>query len=106
MQEEGRSLPATAAEPDALLPLYLDEVFFGGYNHSRGDRLLSAARLRLPDSGLTDPRRLEGVLAALKGFKRLARGHTRAPLAKQLVVAALGLALRWGLPSMAVGCAR
>ena len=69
-------------------------LFFEGYNHSRGDRVLSAARLLLPDAGMADPRRLEGVFSALKGFRRLARGHTRAPLPKQTVFAAIGLALR------------
>ena len=92
----GFSAPKTAAELDELIPSYLDEIFFDGYNHDRGEKLVSGLRFMLPTAGLNDRHALSGTLAALKGFRRLAHGATRSPMARQLLLCGVGSALRRG----------
>ena len=100
-QERGVS-PATVEQVNTMMPLYLDALFFAGYNHDRADKLYAALRYFLPRAGIGDHGKMEATLAAMKGYRRLGHGQTRAPLPKPLVFAAVGLAIRWAWRDMAI----
>ena len=93
------------ASPEACLekvPIYLDKLFFEGHGHDRGDKLVCAMRYLFPGSAMRDPQKMDGTLAALKGFRRLAHGQTRSPMAKQFLYSMVGLASYRGDQPMAV----
>ena len=98
----GQPAPSTAAGLDSLLPVYLDAVFFDGYNHERAEKLISGLRLRLPGSGMDSPGSLPRTQAALKGFRRLAHGSSRTPMARELLLCAVASALHRGWRDLAV----
>ena len=86
---------------DKALLEYLDYCFFEGYNHDRGDRLISSITFLLPDAhrgGKWEPVRAK---AALRGFRRLAPGRSRAPLPWLGAAAMIGCALHLGLREFA-----
>ena len=100
-QERGVN-PTLVEQVNTMMPLYLDALFFAGYNHDRADKLYAALRYFLPNAGISNHAKMEATLAAMKGYRRLGHGQTRAPLAKPMVFAAVGLAVRWGWHDMAL----
>ena len=90
---------------DASFALYLDFLFWEGHNHHKGDKAFAALKHFNPGMGLTVPGALERTLAALRGFRKLARGSTRAPMARELLFAAVGVALHRGWRPFAIALA-
>jgi len=81
---------------------YLDHCFFEGWNHERGDRLISSITFLLPDAhrgGKWEPVRAN---AALKGYRRLAPGRSRASLPWLAAAAMIGCALHLGMDEYAL----
>ncbi|CAK0841243.1 unnamed protein product, partial [Prorocentrum cordatum] len=75
---------------DEALVEYLDCLYFDGYNHERGDKLLSGLAFEEPmfrRGGVED---LARARAALQGFRRLAPGQARMPLPRPEFAALLG----------------
>ena len=75
---------------DCTLVEYLDYLFFGGYNHERGDKLLSGLAFENPKYRRGGEEDLGRARAALQGFRRLAPGQPRFPLARPEFAALLG----------------
>ena len=81
---------STQEELDTVLLEYLDHLFFEGWNHDRGEKLLAglAHLAPLTRKGYSlEPIRAR---AALRGFKRLAHGASRTPLVWQGFLAIVG----------------
>ena len=78
---------------DGALCEYLEDLYFQGYNHDRGDKLVAALGYLLPSTrkhGSWHPTR---ALQALKGFRRLAPGLARAPLPDNGRMCIIGVAV-------------
>ena len=92
----------TPAKFDRALLEYLDSMFFEGWNHERGDRLISSLAFLLPHAhrgGKWDPHRAR---RALRGFRRLAPGRSRVPLPWLAAAAMIGAALHLKLDEFAL----
>ncbi|CAK0822951.1 unnamed protein product, partial [Prorocentrum cordatum] len=85
--------------------LYLDFLFWEGHNHHKGDKAFAALKHYNPGLGLSSAAALARATAGLRGFRKLARVSTRAPVARGLLFAAVGIALRRGWRSFAVALA-
>jgi len=86
----------SAADLDAAGCEYLEHLYFEGYNHDAGDRLLASLRycsLLLATLGKAALPRMQ---RSLRGFRRLAPGASRAPLPFVAVVAMIAAAFHLG----------
>ncbi|CAK0889614.1 unnamed protein product, partial [Prorocentrum cordatum] len=92
------------ASIDSTFSQYLDFPFWEGYNHHKGDKAFAALKHFNPGLGLTAAA-LERTAAGLRGFRKLARGSTRAPMARELLFAAAGVALHRGWRNFAIALA-
>ncbi|CAK0823859.1 unnamed protein product, partial [Prorocentrum cordatum] len=93
------------ASIDSTFSQYLDFLFWEGHNHHKGDKALAALKHFNPGLGLTAAAALERTAAGLRGFRKLARGSTRAPMARGLLFAAVGVALHRGWRNFAIALA-
>ncbi|CAK0895683.1 unnamed protein product, partial [Prorocentrum cordatum] len=87
---------------DSTFSQYLDFLFWEGHNHHKGDKAFAALKHFNLGLGLTAAAALERAAAGLRGFRKLARGSTRAPMARELLFAAVGVALRRGWRNFAI----
>ncbi|CAK0857511.1 unnamed protein product [Prorocentrum cordatum] len=72
-------LPLNASEDISFAMLeYLEDLYFQGHNHDSGEKVIAALEYRTP--GIRSAKVLERAKIALKGFRRLAPGLSRAPL--------------------------
>ncbi|CAK0883227.1 unnamed protein product, partial [Prorocentrum cordatum] len=88
-QARRRGVSSRAALDDALVE-YLDCLYFDGYNHERGDELLSGLAFEEPKFRRGGEGKLARARAALQGFRRLAPGQARMPLPRPEFAALLG----------------
>ena len=85
-------LPLDSGEDISLAVMeYLEDLYFQGHNHDSGEKLIAALEYRIP--GLRSGKVLERAKGALKGFRRLAPGLSRAPLPWIGLCALVGAAL-------------
>ncbi|CAK0877595.1 unnamed protein product [Prorocentrum cordatum] len=87
---------------------YLDFVSWArsrGLSTLGGDKAFAALKHYNPGLGLSSAAALERATAGLRGFRKLARGSTRAPVAWELLFAAVGIALHRGWRSFAIALA-
>ena len=86
-----KSIPAEKLEP--MIIEYLESLYFEGANHDAGDRLMSALEYR--DRRLRKGAELDmhKVREALRGFRRLAPGLSRAPLPYVALCGIIGAAV-------------
>ena len=79
-------------ELDQLVCEYLEHLYFQGYNHDVGDKVVAALRYSSPClTGLGKCVMLRAQ-RSLRGFKRLAPGSSRAPLPYLGIMAMIGAA--------------
>ncbi|CAK0817405.1 unnamed protein product, partial [Prorocentrum cordatum] len=90
---------------DSSFAQYLDFLFWEGHNHHKGDKAFAALKHYNPGLGLSSAAALERTTAGLRGFRKLARGSTQAPMARELLFAAVGIALHRGWRSFAIALA-
>ncbi|CAK0852624.1 unnamed protein product, partial [Prorocentrum cordatum] len=90
---------------DSCFAQYLDFLLWEGHNHHKGGKALAALKHYNPGLGLSSAAALERTTAGLRGFRKLARGSTWAPMARELLFAAVGLALHRGWRSFAIALA-
>ena len=78
---------------DTMMLEYLETLYFEGHNHASGDRLMAALEYR--DTQIKKGRRTVPKRArdALREFRRLAPGLSRAPLPWVALTALVGAAL-------------
>ena len=95
----------TSTTADIAISRYLDSLFLDGYNHDKGEKAIAAARHFRPDLPLGDSRSMPRTYAAVRGFRRLAPGHTRPPLPRPALFAAVGLAGATGRLELALALA-
>ncbi|CAK0904966.1 unnamed protein product [Prorocentrum cordatum] len=89
---EQRKDVSSRAALDETLVEYLDCLYFDGYNHERGDKLLSGLAFKGPKFRRGGELDLARARAALQGFRRLAPGQARMPLPRpEFAVVAMGL---------------
>lgn len=99
---EQKQSTATPDKFDHALLEYLDNMFFEGWNHERGDRLISSLAFLIPHAhrgGKWDPHRAR---RALRGFRRLAPGRSRVPLPWLAAAAMIGCALHLKMDEFAL----
>ncbi|CAK0883484.1 unnamed protein product [Prorocentrum cordatum] len=85
-------LPLNASEDISFAMLeYLEDLYFQGHNHDSGEKVIAALEYRAP--GIRSAKVLERAKNALKGFRRLAPGLSRAPLPWIGLCALVGAAL-------------
>ena len=77
---------------DRLLSECLDDVFFAGYNHERGDKLIAGVQFVRPELSGRGAAAFPRSRAALRGFRRLAHGMSRRPLPQAAVWTILAVA--------------
>ena len=90
-------------EVDKALVEYLDVLFLNGGAAEQGDKLLLALGHRNPDMGRGAPGDPYRARAAMRGFRKLARSHSRAPLPRAGLLAIVGAALHLGFTELALG---
>ena len=69
-----------AEEVDRLLPEYLEALYFQGEQRSAGDALLAAIKYLRPQWCVGENDGLPRGRWAMRGFRRLAPGQSRAPM--------------------------
>lgn len=90
-------------ELDGLVCEFLEAQYFDGHNHDCGDKLIAAiGKFAWPRISLKNPCELPRTMNAAKGFKRLAPGHSRAPLPWVALVAMAAAASSLGWWGMTV----
>ncbi|CAK0842468.1 unnamed protein product, partial [Prorocentrum cordatum] len=90
---------------DSTFSQYIDFLFWEGHNHHKGGKAFAALQHFNPGLGSTAAAALERTAAGLRGFRKLARGSTRAPMARELLFAAVGVALHRGWRSFDIALA-
>ncbi|CAK0880241.1 unnamed protein product, partial [Prorocentrum cordatum] len=91
-----RGLPVELGDTlDWAAALYADWLYFAGYNHERGDKMLASIGWHDPQAVRHGPRDPVRLRAALKGFRRLARGCSRTPMPEPLLFAIIGVSLHF-----------
>ena len=88
---------------DKALVEYLDWLFFQGAPAEQGDKLMCALAHRHPEMNRNCPADPFRARAAMKGFRKLARGSSRAPLPKAGLMALVGAAIFKKQFQMALG---
>lgn len=88
----------SAEELDGLLVEFLDEAYFRGRNHDTAEKLLAALQFTCEGVRLNWPTSVPRALRVAAGFKRLAPGHSRAPLPWTALLALAGAAYAEGTP--------
>ncbi|CAK0842885.1 unnamed protein product [Prorocentrum cordatum] len=101
-----RRLPVELGDPlDRAAAQYVDWLYFAGYNHERGDKLLASIGWHDPRAVRHGPRDPVRLRAALKGFRRLARGCSRTPMPEPLLFAIIGASLHFAPLEFSIGLA-
>ena len=86
------SLPLNTSDDISLAVLeYLEDLYFQGHNHDSGEKVIAALEYSVP--GIRSAKVLDRAKTALKGFRRLAPGLSRAPLPWIGLCALVGAAL-------------
>ena len=80
-------------EVDRAVVEYLDHLFLQGAAADHGDKLLLALSHRHPEMSKGCPANPFRARAAMRGFRKLAHGLSRAPLPRQGLLAMVGAAL-------------
>lgn len=83
---------SSGEEVDRLLPEYLETLYFQGEQNSAGDALLAAIKYLRPQ-WCDGPNDLPRGRRAMRGFRRLTPGQSRAPMPWAALLAVLGSAL-------------
>ena len=89
-------LATNTAELDAAGCEYLEHLFFEGYNHDAGDRLLASLWYCLLLLTTLGKAALPWMQRSLRGFRRLAPGTSRAPLPYLAAIALIAAAFHLG----------
>jgi len=87
---------------DVLLCEFFEDLYFHGHNHDVADKTLAAIQFCSLGIRLKQPCELPRAVRAARGFRRLAPGHSRAPLPWVALVALATTAAATGLWEMAV----
>lgn len=83
---------------DALLVEFFEQAYFLGRSHDTAEQLLAALQFSFDAVRLKRPTTVPRALRAAAGFKRLAPGHSRAPLPWAALLALVGAAYARNLP--------
>lgn len=81
------------AHLDGLMCEFWEHLYFDGHGHSRAEKTLAALEHHIPNCRKGGPVPLARARRALRGFRRLAPGHSRAPLPYPALMAMIGAAL-------------
>ncbi|CAK0883302.1 unnamed protein product [Prorocentrum cordatum] len=87
-------------ELDTSLLDYWEHLYFEGENHPTASKLLAALEYRYPQLRKGCPAAPTRARHALRGFRRLAPGRSRAPLPFVALMAMIGAALSQGLKDL------
>lgn len=85
---------------DLLLVEFFEEAYFRGKSHDTAEKLLAALQFNCEEVRLKRPTSVPRALRAAAGFKRLAPGHSRAPLPWLALLAVAGAAYAEGMQQM------
>ncbi|CAK0791906.1 unnamed protein product, partial [Prorocentrum cordatum] len=92
----------TPEEMDQALSAHMDSLFFEGYNHDQGEKLIAAVKYYDVHGVYQSVEALPRARAALRGFRKRAPGQSRAPLPRPGLAALVGAALFLGMQELAM----
>ncbi|CAK0839371.1 unnamed protein product, partial [Prorocentrum cordatum] len=92
----------TPEEMDQALSAHMDPLFFEGYNHDQGEKLIAAVKYYDVHGVYQSVEALPRARAALRGFRKRAPGQSRAPLPRPGLAALVGAALFLGMQELAM----
>ena len=102
LQTSGPDQELDRDELDSRLMEYFEHLYFEGHTHSAGQKVLAALEYedrRIKKGNIMDPVRARD---ALRGFRRLAPGLSRAPLPYVALCALIGAVIYLGFPLTAL----
>ncbi|CAK0804444.1 unnamed protein product [Prorocentrum cordatum] len=91
---------STPLEIDLALVEHLEDLYFNGFNHDAGEKVVASLEFRTPELKVPGSTLLPRAKNALRGFRRLAPGLSRAPFPWLALCAMAGAAMSLGRQEM------